>query len=323
MSKRWAIALLATWAVTVAISAPGAHADTGAVVATWHVTPGDYDMSSGMGAVWAININEFQRGVLYRIDPVTNEMSIVMTMPFPPGGITAAYGSIWVTDYYGNAVWRIAPSGHLQATVRTGLQPQWTTAAFGSLWTSNHHSGSLTRIDPATDTVVATVPVGQQHTFRDGPQALTHDATHLYVSSSNLFKLQAVDPTDNSVSTPADRPGDDQLCGELRSVGGWIWSLDRCSPGLYQLGKDGTVHTAIDGGSAFQLSETVLAGTLWVSEDRNPETSSGGALVQRNPRTGAELATVAIGGDASVVRSGFGDLWVFDAVHRAIRRVRV
>jgi streptogramin lyase len=323
MSKRWTTALLAAWAGTVAISAAGAHADTGAVVATWHVAPGSYDMSAGMGAVWAINIDEFHRGVLYRIDPATNEISTVTTVSFPPGGITAAYGSIWVADYYGNAVWRIAPDGHVQATIHTGLQPQWTTAAFGSLWTSNHHGGSLTRVDPTTDTVVATVPVGRQHTFRDGPQALTHDATHVYVSSSNLFKLQAVDPTDNSVSTPAGRPGDDQLCGELRSIDGWVWSLDRCSPGLYQLGKDGTVHAVIDGGTAYQLSETVLAGALWVSEDRDPDTSSSGALVQHDPRTGAALRTVPIGGDASTVRAGFGDLWVFDANRYTIRRVHV
>lgn len=167
MPRRWGIALLAAWAATVTISAPGAQADPRAVVVTWPVAPGSDDLTAGMGAMWAINVDEFHRGVLYRIDPATNEISTVTTVPFAPGGITAAYGSIWVADYYGNAVWRLAPDGRVQATIRTGLQPQSMTAAFGSLWTSNHHSGSLTRIDPADDAVVATVPVGQRHTFRD------------------------------------------------------------------------------------------------------------------------------------------------------------
>lgn len=324
MSNRWRTAVLVAAAAAVAMGTPAASAASPSdVVATWHVPAGFYELQAGLGSMWAANVDEYHDATLYRIDPATDSLDRVASLGFPGGGMIVAYGSVWITDYFGNAVWRLAPDGSVQAAISVGLQPQWLTAAFGSVWTSNHHGGSLSRIDPGTNTVVATVPVGKQHTFRDGPQALTHDATRLYAGSSNLLELQAVDPADDTVSTPAVRAGDDQFCGELRVAGGFVWSLDACSGALYQLGKDGTVQTVISGGSSVQLSETVLDGSLWVSEDEDPDNSSDADLLQRDPRTGTELRVALIGGDAATVRAGFDDLWVFDSVRHTIRRIDV
>jgi streptogramin lyase len=320
--RRWTGAVAALTAALL-VGTPAAHASRSAVVATWHLAPGFYEMHAGMGAMWVANVDEYRDTTLYRIDPDTSTITHVTTLHFPGGGMITAYGSVWITDYFGNAVWRIGTDGSVQAVIGTGLQPQWMDAAFGSLWTSNHHGASMSRIDPSTDTVVATVPVGAQHVFRNGPQAITHDANRVYVTSSNLVKLQSVDPDDNTVTTPRRGSGADQFCGELVTAGGSVWSMDLCSGALYQLGTDGSVLGVFDAGSSALNSETKLDRTLWVAEDQDPTTYSHGALVQRDPHSGDVLRFVPIGGDASTVRSGFGDLWVFDGTHNTVRRVDV
>jgi virginiamycin B lyase len=326
MTKRLislAAALVAT-ATGLLLSSSPAGAKAGPVVATYKVTPGFYSLAAGLNAVWALDADEVHNGELYRIDPYSHGMKLVTTLSFPAGGLTIAFGSLWVTDYYGNAVWRLGANGHVQAEVAVGLQPQWMHAAFGSLWVSNHHGASLSRIDPATNAVIDTVQVGAPGTFRNGPQDLTDDGTNLYAVSSNLQSLQAVDPATDAVSTGPSV--DDQFCGPLAAAGGFIWSADGCTGGFYQLGTDGSeqqviVSTGVPGGV------TTLGQQLWVSNDTtfDPNTFRGSDAVveQLDPVTGAVLRTVAIGGDAADVTSGFGDLWVWDSNASTIRRVHV
>ncbi len=326
MSKRLKTTLVALVALAtgLTVAAPAANAKS-AVVATYKVTPGYYSLATGLGAVWVLDADEFHYGKLYRIDPVTHHMALAARLSFPAGGLAVAYGSVWVSDYFGNAVWRFSASGHVQAEIGVGLQPQWLHAAFGSLWSSNHHGASLSRIDPGTNSVVATVPAGAPGVFRSGPQDLTDDGTKLFVVSSNQQSLQSVDPTTNATTTFGGTA--DQGCGPLVAIDGFVWSADGCSGAFYQLAADnGSVHhvvpsTGVPGGV------TTLGGQLWASNDTtfDPATFQGSdAVVERlDPVSGAVLRTVSLGGDATAVISGFTDLWVWDANASTIRRVHV
>ena len=48
-----------------------------------------------------------------------------------------------------------------------------------------------------------------------------------------------------------------------------------------------------------------------------------GSLDARDPVTGALLGTIAVGGDASNVASGFGSLWTYDPGAGTVTRVAV
>jgi hypothetical protein len=312
---------LVTGAVTASASA---GAQPGPVVATYRLAPGGYTVQAGPDAMWAIDADEFHDAKLYRIDSASHAMKLVASLPFPAGSMTLGFGSEWVSDYYGNAVWRLAPNGRVQAEIGTGLQPEQMRAAFGSLWVSNHHGASLTRIDPTTDTVQATVQVGAPDTFRNGPQGVTDDGTRLFVGSSNLQALQSVDPATNTVTTPASL--DDAFCGPLEAIAGFVWSVDHCTGTTYQLTPAGSVQQRI-ASTGVPSSVTTRAGELWIGDDTivDPNTGQGSAavLAERDPQTGALLRSVAIGGDAGELCSGFGDLWVYDSVANTIRRVHV
>ena len=317
-------AVAAVVAVVSLAGAPAADAGPGHVVATYRLPPGYYTLQVGLSAVWAAKADESHYTQLYRINPTSHRMTRVAALPFPGGSMTIAFGSIWVSDYFGNGVWRVSPTGHVQARIRTGLQPEQMHAAFGSLWVSNHHGASLTRINPVSDTVRATVQVGEPGTFRSGPQDVTDDGVNVYVGSSNLQALQSVDPSTDHVSTPAST--NDAFCGPLAAIGGFIWSVDHCSGTTYQFSTDGAVqHTFSSTGSP--ASMTTRRDQLWIGDDTvtDPNTGVGShaVLERRNPQSGALIRSVPIGGDASSLVAGFGDFWVYDATANTIRRIEV
>jgi hypothetical protein len=317
-------AALTALATGLLINSPVAGAKAGPVLATYKVTPGFYTLATGLNAVWALDGDEYHDAVLYRIDPQSHGMKLVTTLPFAGASLEVAFGSVWVSDYFGNEVWRLASNGHVQSEIGVGLQPQWLHAAFGSLWVSNHHGASVSRIDPTTNTVLDTVQIGAPDTFRSGPQDMTDDGTKLYAASSNLQSLQSVDPSNDVVSTGPSV--DDAFCGPLAAAGGFIWSADGCTGAFYQLGTDGSEQQVIPS-TGVPGGVTLLGNQLWISDDTtfDPDTFQGSdAVVQQlDPATGAVLRTVTIGGDATYVRSGFGDLWVWDANASTIRRVSV
>ncbi len=324
--RRTATAIGASAAVVIGAlaGASPATARTEPVVATYTPPPGNYALQAGLRTMWTANVDEFHDAKVYRLDPSSRRMTLVASLPFPGGGMTIAFGSIWISDYFGNAVWRLAPNGHVQAKIATGLQPQWIHAAFGSLWVSDHHGAALSRINPRTDRVRDTVQVGAPDTFRNGPQDVTDDGTNVYVVSSNLQALQAVDPATDAVTTPATI--DDQFCGPITAIAGFVWSVDPCTGTTYRLATDGTVQQAI-ASTGIPGSLATRRGTIWIGDDTtvDPDTgrSSHAVLEQRDPRTGALLRTVTIGGDAFALAAGFGDLWVYDANNNTIRRVHV
>jgi YVTN family beta-propeller protein len=52
-------------------------------------------------------------------------------------------------------------AGRLAATIKVGKNPQIPVFAAGAVWVPNGEEGTVSRIDPATNQVVATIPLGQ------------------------------------------------------------------------------------------------------------------------------------------------------------------
>jgi YVTN family beta-propeller protein len=329
----WKCVVLSAGALTAAVALPNvpqaaaaAARHSTAVIAKIAVPPDFYDLRAGLGAVWVLNPNEQTYSTLREIDPSTNRVVATHQLDSSAGGFAVGAGAIWVAMYYDNIVERIDTSGQVVARIKVGLQPQWTHVAFNSVWVSNHHGRSVSRIDPNTNTVIATIPAGDPHTFRSGPQDITSDGRYVYVGASNGDSpLETINPGNNAV---VRRPGalPDIFCGDDAAVTLTVWSADPCSNTLYHLDTvTGNSLNSFGYGSGQIESLTVLGGDLWVAYDRtfdpNTGTGSGGALQERNPSNGSLLKTVQIGGDADVVRAAYSDLWVVDDSNGFVERV--
>jgi len=322
--------VMAIVAAALLVPAAARSQPSGTVVKTFRLPPGyAYDAAPGMGAMWLFRDDEANTTLIYRVDPRRNKIDRVAQLPFPSGGVAVGYHSLWVTDYYGDALYRLSPSGKVRARIPTGLQPQYIHLGLGSVWVSNHHSHSVTRIDLATDRVIATDRAGAWQ-FRDGPQALADDGHMLYVGSSNLQKLQRISPATDRTSTPPGQPLPDNFCQELDFADGWIWSDDvNCTDSVYRLNRQGRIIQTISyGGRQGGVgSMTVLRNVVWIGDDQHfdPSTGSGSdaALKAYSASTGRSLCTRQIGGDATTLAHGFGDLWVFDSHRATVRRIHV
>lgn len=119
-------------------------------------------------------------------------------MARPCGTMAIAEGSLWVANCEGREVYRIAlDTVALQATIATGLaDPRGETnvvAGAGSIWVASDPEGKVARIDPATNAVIAEIPVAPQTAFL----AFGFDA--LWAVSSAGQILQKIDPATNTV----------------------------------------------------------------------------------------------------------------------------
>jgi hypothetical protein len=316
--------VLAAYSVAPAQARPTAH------TVRIGVPAGSFTMAPGLHSMWAVRTDEFDSTLIVRINPATDRRSKVANLDFASGGFAVGFGSLWISSYYGNTVWRVSPSGRVQARIGVGLQPEVVHVAFGSVWVADHHGASVTRIDPRTNGVIATDSAGDPTDFRDGPQGIANNERRIFVGSSNLFTLQSIDPDTNLTTTPAGTA--DTFCGPLTWVGAHVWSPDNCSNTVYQFAPDGTViwsyqYGPTSGSDVPQvLGSARLGNEICLAVDRhfNEDTFTGGAaaLQCRNPRSGALLRHLAIGGDASMgVFSGYGSRWVPEAASRVIKRV--
>jgi YVTN family beta-propeller protein len=82
-----------------------------------------------------------------------------------PVGAAIGYGSFWVRVSSGYHLYRLdAATAQVTADI-SGLPQapsgftQVVAAGEGAIWTSNIAAGTVSRIDPATNRVVATIPV--------------------------------------------------------------------------------------------------------------------------------------------------------------------
>lgn len=327
---RRACVALVVLAVAIGTASPaqGASAARASVVASIHLPAGLTDVRPGLGAMWAMNNDEFSYSTLYRIDPATNQVTETVQLGFPAAFMAFGYGSVWVSDYYASTLVRLSPTGHVQATIPVGLQPQWVHFAFGSVWTSNHHAHSMTRVDPATNRAIATVQVGAKM-FRNGPEDFTHDARYLYVESSNLPYLQRVDPrtgrTTNLANTGFNYGGD--LLWVRGSDGGILWN----QPEVVQTGEilldsydiHGAVRATASVASGHTISGLAQLGDLIFYGDNAPGSPASAVLRGVDDRTGTARVAIALAGQVGTLRAGFGDLWDVDWNTGTVRRVHV
>jgi virginiamycin B lyase len=158
-----AVVALAQLTVAPDVRAQGAVPTTpiaSRAVATLNV-PGYADFLAPDGRlVWATN-----EGRIEQLHPDSARPVATVKLPEPCGAPTVAYGSVWVASCQGRgSLYRIGRRSHrVEAVIRTGLadlRGELSVAAgAGSVWVLTDSQGVLSRVDPATDRVIARIPV--------------------------------------------------------------------------------------------------------------------------------------------------------------------
>jgi YVTN family beta-propeller protein len=161
----------------------------------------------GEGSVWAAD-----RGFVTRIDPTTGKvLAVVPAGSTGYSGVAVGDGAVWAIGFPG--VVRIDPAPNTVVTSIPvgqnasggGPSPTAITLGDGAVWVANRFvppqgvspsskRGTVTRIDPATNAVVATIPVGHD------PFGIAFGAGAIWVANRTDFTVSRIDPRSNRVT---------------------------------------------------------------------------------------------------------------------------
>ncbi|CDO35146.1 YncE family protein [Novosphingobium sp. KN65.2] len=164
-------------------------------------------------SVWATNAGRVERwsrkGKLAEV-----------AMSKPCGAMTIMVGSLWVADCEENALVRIdTRAARKISTISTGIANRDgelnVVAGAGSIWiASDNETGKVSRIDPATNTVVATIPVDP------GTWYLAYGHGSVWAVSAKGQSIQRIDPQTNTV---VKRTALGKQPGFLAAGAGAVW----------------------------------------------------------------------------------------------------
>ncbi len=118
----------------------------------------------GAGAVWAVTSEgagvtskEYNRR-LSRFNAANGALEAVIDLPSRGASVIYDFGSVWITGYSGNALYRLDPNNNeIIATVSVNDRPRFLASGGGAIWVLTQGDGSVQRVDPATNSVTATI----------------------------------------------------------------------------------------------------------------------------------------------------------------------
>jgi DNA-binding beta-propeller fold protein YncE len=115
-------------------------------------------LAAGEGSVWTVGDASDRR--LWRIDPARHRIVATIELGFPPGGVAAGGGAVWVTDQLGDRlVWVDPRTNRVAGSVPVGRGAGAVAFGGGSVWVAGAVAHTVTRVDAATKRVVATIGV--------------------------------------------------------------------------------------------------------------------------------------------------------------------
>jgi virginiamycin B lyase len=175
------------------------------------------DGSIGVGekSIWVIAENDGGK-ILVRLSSETCREEARIPLPSFGMGVVADYGSVWVTGYTANQLYRIDPHRNVvAATVPIGGTPVVVTSAAGSVWVLNYDDGSVQRIDGQTGAIIATIKVGHGGTRVD----IASGGGYVWVATDENT-VAKIDPMTNSVVNRFNVKG---LGDGIRYGAGSLW----------------------------------------------------------------------------------------------------
>ena len=198
---------------------------------------GELSLAVGAGSVWVLSD---RAGVLSRIDPRTNR--VIARIAVAPQSFAAVFGfgSVWISNTgapnagapsagapsagapsaagttTAGSVQRIDPAtNQVVATIPVGPTPRFLAAGERGVWTLNQGDGTVSRVDPKTNTVTATIAVG----VPGGGGDIDAGGGAVWVRASRVL-LSVIDPRSNRV---VERLGPVAGSGAVRVAGNAVW----------------------------------------------------------------------------------------------------
>lgn len=121
---------------------------------------------------------------------------------YPLGYLAIGAGSVGVIDYNRNMLFRIDPStNQVVGRARTGTSPTGLTFSAGSVWVSHQFTSAVWRLDPTTLRVTARIPAGNTSAYDSGLGALSAGSGAVWAVLRFQGKAQRVDTATHRVRT--------------------------------------------------------------------------------------------------------------------------
>ena len=275
----------------------------GTLVATL-VHPSAHDVVAAFGSIW---ISSGPGGTVARIDPTTDFVTAVITLPDPATMLAVGEDSIWVTSAPGNRVTRIDPAtdrvvGSLTSGERGALG---ITVFDGYVWVANHNgdpTGSVAKIDPAKMQVVDLIPVGDEPDA--GPTSIVAGADSIWVGVQNINAVVRINPsTDTIVATIPDRGA----CREIVADDHGIWVAGGCvaGPGVTRIDPATNAVTEVSNASGNSPAIALGGDSVWYATTDN-------FLGRIDTTTHRVVGRLKLPGPAWLATVAFGFVWITD-----------
>jgi virginiamycin B lyase len=126
-------------------------------------------------------------GVVHKLDPRTGKTMLTVRVGDDADYITAGSGSIWVSCYRDDNLWRLDPAtGRVLQTVPVGTGAQGMAVDGTTVWVANYDSGELLRVDTSAGRVVQRMRTGP------APRGVVIAAGSVWVANSGGSTLTRV-----------------------------------------------------------------------------------------------------------------------------------
>jgi virginiamycin B lyase len=200
------------------------------------------------------------------------------------------------------------------ARIKVPVGPGWLETGFGSLWVTKIDSRLILRIDPATDRVVARIPVGSHPEVGIGIGLRS-----VWIPDTKDHTITQIDPGTNQVvrTIPVDIADDTE--GSIAVGEGSLWVLTN------EGGTDSGTLTRIDAASGRIAANIAVRPhshaallafhSVWVTG------TASGTLSRIDPGSNSVIAEIAVHGSPRFLKASADAVWVLCQQDGTVNRV--
>jgi YVTN family beta-propeller protein len=169
---------------------------TNTIVQTIRVGGAPVAVAAGAGAVWIVDAAD---GTVLRLDPTTSARKTIR-VGSGPSDVAVGAGSVWVANGLDGTVSRLDPASGtpIGNAIALRFEPARLAVGNGAVWVTGTLADEIARIDPSSNSVSATIPVG------DGPTGVALGEGSVWVAESLAHVIVRIDPGSGDVLKTID-----------------------------------------------------------------------------------------------------------------------
>jgi len=203
------------------------------------------------------------------------------------------------------------PISKLPVTAKLSIpgSPDWVGIAPDAVWISNATKNSISRIDPASNKIVATVPVSEAPC-----SGLAVGFGSVWVPSCGDARIDRVDAATNKVVAQIPTPVGDSEGGIAAGEGG-VWMVADEAGTLLHIDPARNAIAARIKTAPGSFVPAVGAGSVWVTS------TQGNSVARVDPRSHQVLAQIKVGLEPRFIAIGEGSVWTLNQGDGTVSRI--